>query len=1040
MLTRRHFLQQSLAASAALSLPGVLRGAEREAALTPDAMAVGFANPPRSCAPIPWWMWDGDMDLVEMERQIQEIAKCGVRGFYIFGLTGLKMEYLGEDYMLRVRWTVKRAVELGLEPWIYDDFDWPSGLSKDQVIQRQELRQRGIFAETRRVQGRAVVTVPMPKGELVVAAAVPRREGEIAVSEVRDLTVQCGVDALVWEAPAGEWDVFIFTQRVIEGASFVDYYVDVFNPEASRYFIELTHEAYKRALGPELFKHIRGFFSDEPFFLNRDAGTPSETPLASAPWSPVLRAALGAPLLQTLVAVFGDADRAGRKVRRDFWDICTRLFAENFYAQRAKWCAQHGMVLTGHEGGWISGGGDYARTLRSMQMPGMDWLGIARAEYAVRIIEAKLVSSLARHTGRQAMMEGPGVFTWQQKLADLRQSCDTFALYGFQSFTLNGFHYTVEGHRYYSPSAMFYQATFWPLMASLMRYSSRMVWALMQGTIPARVAVLWSPESVWSDERATSGQFTLRQKRRRPEDEWQRGVEAVMSALLARQIEFGVVDTMTLLDQATIVDGMLSVGPMQYEVLIIPPTHALPLDTMTKLAAFHAGGGKLIAVGALPTEADAPAHDEPLVKYIAQLFGKDVAAHDWSAYLKRDAQTVAMRESGPHSWFAEVSMTNANEVLPELLGTLITRLVDRAWSLDGESRTQIFATERVLPDGRFIFLVNASDDEAEADLRLDAPALIERWDMLSGATAPYRRQQSPTHAALKLIPREAMLLRLDSSKKWMPSTRHVISKRRLPDRWHFGLLQGNCAFPTPTWETSTRVISPTTTLGYRYRVEFPVTEKPQRIALLIDNSDVHFHSGRVRTGYECTINGALLPMSALGYNQTFDRRMREFDLTAQVRVGNNEVILEYQHCSWLGAPVLPSMQLIGMFAIKDGAITKATERGETAAVSWTELGYPHFSGSAVYRQEIQWSATQPNTRVLLRAEDVRDHARFRVNGQPAGDCPWAPWEADITALLKSGTNVIEIAVINTNANFFALEIVPSGLIGPVTLVVLNERP
>ncbi|MDQ3622709.1 MAG: hypothetical protein M3463_09500 [Verrucomicrobiota bacterium] len=55
----------------------------------------------------------------------------------------------------------------------------------------------------------------------------------------------------------------------------------------------------------------------------------------------------------------------------------------------------------------------------------------------------------------------------------------------------------------------------------------------------------------------------------------------------------------------------------------------------------------------------------------------------------------------------------------------------------------------------------------------------------------------------------------------------------------------------------------------------------------------------------------------------------------------------------------------------------------------------------------------------LRAAEVRDHARVRVNGQPAAKLPWAQWGADME-------------FINTNANFVAQEAPASGLLGRVT--------
>jgi len=161
--------------------------------------------------------------------------------------------------------------------------------------------------------------------------------------------------------------------------------------------------------------------------------------------------------------------------------------------------------------------------------------------------------------------------------------------------------------------------------------------------------------------------------------------------------------------------------------------------------------------------------------------------------------------------------------------------------------------------------------------------------------------------------------------------------------------------------------------------------------------------------------------------------MREFDLTGIVQPGENDLVLEYQHCAWLGGPILPLLTLTGLFAIEDGKITRSVGR-DTAAVSWTEIGYPYFSGAAVYAQSFDWQPA-PGARVLLRCAEIRDHARISLNGKVAAELPWAPWEADITDFLRPGKNELEIEVINTNANFVEQQAAPSGLIGAVTLVV-----
>ena len=133
---------------------------------------------------------------------------------------------------------------------------------------------------------------------------------------------------------------------------------------------------------------------------------------------------------------------------------------------------------------------------------------------------------------------------------------------------------------------------------------------------------------------------------------------------------------------------------------------------------------------------------------------------------------------------------------------------------------------------------------------------------------------------------------------------------------------------------------------------------------------------------------------------------------------------------------------------------------ETLA-DWTthdDPGVRHFSGTANYQTRFKLSSSLAGSgnAVILDLGEVREVAEVRVNGHNAGILWKQPNRADITARVKPGENLLEIAVANlwnnrivgdlkhpdkppvarTNLkNKFNAKspLLPSGLLGPVTL-------
>jgi hypothetical protein len=106
--------------------------------------------------------------------------------------------------------------------------------------------------------------------------------------------------------------------------------------------------------------------------------------------------------------------------------------------------------------------------------------------------------------------------------------------------------------------------------------------------------------------------------------------------------------------------------------------------------------------------------------------------------------------------------------------------------------------------------------------------------------------------------------------------------------------------------------------------------------------------------------------------------------------------------------------------------------------SWTEQGYPFYSGSAVYRRRFQLPEAFAGRRVFLQPQLRDDVLEVLVNGQSAAVRLWPGYEVEISDHLKPGENLLELRVTNTLVNLLEATPRPSGLAGPPRLVPYQQ--
>jgi beta-galactosidase/beta-glucuronidase len=132
-------------------------------------------------------------------------------------------------------------------------------------------------------------------------------------------------------------------------------------------------------------------------------------------------------------------------------------------------------------------------------------------------------------------------------------------------------------------------------------------------------------------------------------------------------------------------------------------------------------------------------------------------------------------------------------------------------------------------------------------------------------------------------------------------------------------------------------------------------------------------------------------------------------------------------------------------AILRGPIAFELGEGVMPFGDWQELGLTDFSGAVHYRQRLDVPPDRSGTRkVWLDLGTVRGTAEVFIGGQSAGVRVLAPYRFDVTDLVASGDNELEIVVTNTLAPYLdAVSPTPfvfpgqtvSGLFGPVRVLV-----
>jgi hypothetical protein len=587
-----------------------------------------------------------------IDQRLQKLKEMGLGG--IVTNVGFKDYLLSERQWEIYRYGVRKANELGLLLWIYDEKGYPSGGAGGIVTRSHpETVALGLASYTKEITGPAEVHyhLPMSSRRFIWAGAVP--DPATATREnVWDLSALVDpLGNLTWQAPAGKWTLYYLAERVMyEGThatgNYSDFkqYVNLLNPHAVAEFLRVTHEQYARETPPEIWRQMRAIFTDEPSLMtpyvselppsHRGKIPVIDTPLfldrpPAVPWvedfAEKFKALKGYDITPHLFALFTSESEEACYVRQDYYDVVTRLYTDAFYVQVLNWCRAHGVAASGHvlaEENIISHvafHGSLFAPIRQMDLPGIDMLNSDPQDMLAgdSFMTIKQVSSAAHLAGRKRIHSESSDFS--QRIAGGYATLPERCGQGNLQYVLGVNQITAYWGWQEIGEAAYHQYN---------DYMGRLASLLADGKHVCDVALLYPVRSVWahflpSDKPLNNGAQAGQ------EPEWVLRVASsypdLVRDLLRQQIDLDIVDEEAIITgQAH--DGALHVADEQYRAIVLPPLHALSLETAKALKAFVQAGGLLISTGPLPELAESAAGSAELHELFNGLFGVDGSA------------------------------------------------------------------------------------------------------------------------------------------------------------------------------------------------------------------------------------------------------------------------------------------------------------------------------------------------------------------------------------------------------------------------------
>jgi alpha-L-rhamnosidase len=586
-----------------------------------ESLKSSFKNPPPEAKPmVRWWWFGAAVEKPEILRELQQMKADGIGGAELAFVypevlddpaKGLKnLPFLSPAMLDAVHYAQAEARRLGLRIDVTLCSGWPYG-GPNTTLAEAAGRLR-------------VIEVPIAAHALIAIPPALEQDDSIISAAVVDLvpvstTENCGFaygtvcggaikpevrtrntpSQPTWNPstakiipttggnipPSDKPRVALFfiashtkqqVKRAAVGAE--GYVLDPFSHQAVATHLQKVGEPLVKAFG-----------DTPPYAIFSDS-----LEAYGADWTPSLPAEFqkrrGYDLLPHLPELVAGGTPAAEKVRHDWGQTLTELVNENYLTQINNWAIAHHTRFRSQTYGEPAVTFSSQRLAALPEGEGPQWRAFSTLRWATS----------ANHVFHNNVTSGE-TFTWLHSPVfratplDMKAEADIDFIMGENQLIFHGWPYSPPTRPNGKPSvpepgwslyaaAVFNDHNPWhPVMPDVTRYIQRISYLLRQGEPANQVAILLPTDDAWASFSPAHVTITgAMQKLITPE---------LMSAILSAGYNADFIDA----------DAINSVGLGTHQILVLPPTDRIPLETLKKIVTWSEHGGKVLAVDHTPT-------------------------------------------------------------------------------------------------------------------------------------------------------------------------------------------------------------------------------------------------------------------------------------------------------------------------------------------------------------------------------------------------------------------------------------------------------